>query len=155
GNPLVYGEKNTGAATTILYYIHYDGQPVDPPKWKQEGGPFHPLLREGRMEDGARTVADVSAVRRFPAEWRLYARSASDDKAPIVALCAAVDAVGGKLASNVHVLIDGEEEAGSPSLTAAIARYRSRFAADALLILDGPLHPAGHPTLAFGARGML
>jgi acetylornithine deacetylase/succinyl-diaminopimelate desuccinylase-like protein len=155
GNPLVYAEKNTGAATTILYYIHYDGQPVDPPKWKQEGGPFHPLLREGRMEDGARTVADVSALRRFPDDWRLYARSASDDKAPIVALCAALDAVGGKLASNVHVVIDGEEEAGSPSLTAAIARYRSRFAADALLILDGPLHPAGRPTLAFGARGML
>jgi acetylornithine deacetylase/succinyl-diaminopimelate desuccinylase-like protein len=156
GNPLVYAEKNVpGASRTLLFYIHYDGQPVDAPKWKQEGGPFRPLLREGRMEDGARTIANFTALDRFPDDWRLYARSSSDDKAPIVALCAALDALGGKLRSNIHVVLDGEEEMGSPSLTAAISRYRDKLRASMLLILDGPVHASGRPTLTFGARGIV
>ena len=156
GNPLVYAEKNVaGARSTILFYIHYDGQPVDPARWKQDGGPFHPVMREGRMEDGAGTVANFTSLSRFPDDWRLYARSASDDKAPIVALMAALDALGGKTRSNIHLVLDGEEEMGSPSLTGAIARYRDKLRSDLLLILDGPVHPGGRPTLAFGARGIV
>jgi acetylornithine deacetylase/succinyl-diaminopimelate desuccinylase-like protein len=156
GNPLVYAEKNLpGARSTVLFYIHYDGQPVDPSRWKQEGGPFRPLMRTGRMEDGAKTIANFAALDRFPDDWRLYARSASDDKAPIVALMAALDSLGGKTRANLHVVLDGEEEMGSPSLTGAIARYRDKLRADLLLILDGPVHPNGRPTLAFGARGIL
>ncbi len=155
GNPLVYGERNVpGGTATTLFYIHYDGQPVDPPKWKQET-PFHPLMRDGRMEDGARTIADFASLDKLPDEWRIYARSASDDKAPIAALCAAMDAIGGKTRSNIHVVIDGEEEMGSPSLTAAISKYRDKLKASLLLILDGPVHASGRPTLAFGARGIV
>ncbi len=155
GNPLVYGEHNMpGATATTLFYIHYDGQPVDPPKWKQET-PFHPVMRDGRMEEGARTIADFAQREMVPDDWRLYARSASDDKAPIVALCAAMDAIGGKTRSNIHVVLDGEEEMGSPSLTGAIARYRDKLRASLLLILDGPVHASGRPTLAFGARGIV
>jgi acetylornithine deacetylase/succinyl-diaminopimelate desuccinylase-like protein len=155
GNPLVYAEKNTpGATRTVLFYIHYDGQPVDAAKWKQES-PFHPIMREGRLEDGARTIARFESLDRFRDDWRLYARSASDDKAPIVAFCAAMDALQGKFAANIHVVLDGEEEMGSPSLTAAIARYRDKLRSSLLLILDGPIHPGGRPTLAFGARGIL
>ncbi len=149
GNPLVYAEKNVpGAARTVLYYIHYDGQPVDVSRWKTD--PFRPVMR-----DGAREIADWGALEKFPDDWRIYARSASDDKAPIVAFCAAMDALGGKFSSNVHVVIDGEEEMGSPSLTAAIGRYRDKLKASLLLILDGPVHPSGRPTLAFGARGIV
>jgi acetylornithine deacetylase/succinyl-diaminopimelate desuccinylase-like protein len=149
GNPLVYAEKNVpGAARTVLYYIHYDGQPVDLSRWKTE--PFRPVMR-----DGARDIANWGALEKFPDDWRIYARSASDDKAPIVAFCAAMDALQGKFASNIHVVIDGEEEMGSPSLTAAIARYRDKLKASLLLILDGPVHPGGRPTLAFGARGIV
>jgi acetylornithine deacetylase/succinyl-diaminopimelate desuccinylase-like protein len=149
GNPLVYAEKNVaGAARTVLYYIHYDGQPVDSSRWKTE--PFRPVMR-----DGARDIANWAALEKFPDDWRIYARSASDDKAPIVAFCAAMDALQGKFASNIHVVIDGEEEMGSPSLTAAIARYRDKLKASLLLILDGPVHPSGRPTLAFGARGIV
>ena len=149
GNPLVYAEKNVpGAARTVLYYIHYDGQPVDLSRWKTD--PFRPVMR-----DGARDVANWNVLEKFPDDWRIYARSASDDKAPIVAFCAAMDALGGKFAGNVHVVIDGEEEMGSPSLTAAIARYRDKLKASLLLILDGPVHPNGRPTLAFGARGIV
>ncbi len=156
GNPLVYAEKNApGAARTLLFYIHYDGQPVDVSKWKQEGGPFHPVMRDGRMEDGGKIVSNFLSLKNVPDEWRLYARSASDDKAPIAALCAALDALGGKLRSNIHIVLDGEEEMGSPSLTAAIARYREKLRASMLLILDGPVHASGRPTLSFGARGIV
>jgi acetylornithine deacetylase/succinyl-diaminopimelate desuccinylase-like protein len=156
GNPLVYAEKNVpGAVRTLLFYIHYDGQPVDVAKWKQPGGPFTPLMRDGRMEDGAKTVANFGAMDRFPAGWRLYARSASDDKAPIVALCAALDALGNQVRSNIHTVLDGEEEMGSPSLTAAIGKYRDKLRASMLLILDGPVHASGRPTLSFGARGIV
>jgi acetylornithine deacetylase/succinyl-diaminopimelate desuccinylase-like protein len=149
GNPLVYAEKNVpGAARTVLYYIHYDGQPVDLSRWKTE--PFRPVMR-----DGARDIANWTTLEKFPDDWRIYARSASDDKAPIVAFCAAMDALQGKFASNIHVVIDGEEEMGSPSLTAAIGRYRDKLKASLLLILDGPVHPGGRPTLAFGARGIV
>jgi acetylornithine deacetylase/succinyl-diaminopimelate desuccinylase-like protein len=156
GNPLVYAEKNVpGASRTLLFYIHYDGQPVDIPKWKQEGGPFHPVMRDGRLEDGGKPVPNFTALDKFPDEWRLYARSSSDDKAPIIALCAALDALGASLRSNIHVVLDGEEEMGSPSLTAAITRYRDKLRASMLLILDGPVHASGRPTLSFGARGIV
>ena len=156
GNPLVYAEKNVpGARSTILFYIHYDGQPVDAARWKQEGGPFRPVMRGGRMENGARIIPNFASLDRFPDDWRIYARSASDDKAPIVALLAALDALGGKTRSNIHVVLDGEEEMGSPSLAVAIGRYRDKLRSDLLLILDGPVHPSGRPTLAFGARGIV
>jgi len=153
GNPLVYGERKVArAARTVLYYIHYDGQPVDPARWKQ-AGPFQPILRDGRMEDGAREIASFNTLARFDDNWRLYGRSTSDDKGPIVAFCAALDAIGGRPSATVRVVIDGEEEAGSPSLAPAVARYRDKFRADLLVVLDGPGHATGRPTLSFGGRG--
>jgi acetylornithine deacetylase/succinyl-diaminopimelate desuccinylase-like protein len=158
GNPLVYGELAVpGATGTVLFYSHYDGQPVDAKGWKQSS-PFTPILRDGRLEEGAHDLPDLATRDRFEPDWRLYARSASDDKSPIVALCAALDALkatGHAPTSNVHVVLDGEEEAGSPSMLAAIARYREKLKADAMVILDGPVHPTGRPTLNFGARGIL
>ncbi len=157
GNPLVWGERKTpGARRTVLFYIHYDGQPVDPSRWRQ-ASPFQPLLRDGRMEDGAHEV-DLAGRAKFDDNWRIYARSASDDKSPAVAFCTALDALaaaGRQPGINIRVILDGEEEAGSPSLTAAIERYRPKLEADVALILDGPLHPSGRPTLTFGARGSL
>ncbi len=158
GNPLVWGELPVpGATRTLLYYAHYDGQPVDPRGWKQ-ASPFTPIMRSGRLEDGAAEVPDFARRQRFEADWRLYARSASDDKSPIVALLAALDALkaaGRAPTSNVRVILDGEEEAGSPSLVPAISRYRDKLSADLMLVLDGPLHPSERPTLVFGARGNL
>jgi len=139
GNPLVYGSLTVPNATrTVLFYCHYDGQPVDRAKWRQPD-PFTPVVRG----DGP--------------EARLYARSASDDKAPIVALLAAVDALKSAQltpSSNVKFIFEGEEEAGSVSLVPAIARYRDRLTADLMIILDGPGHSSGRPTVAFGARGI-
>jgi acetylornithine deacetylase/succinyl-diaminopimelate desuccinylase-like protein len=143
GNPLVFAEvqgPQNPNLPTILYYCHYDGQPVDPKKWNQPN-PFEPVVRgEG---DNA----------------RIYARSASDDKAPIVALLTAFDALQSSgiepsRTTNIKVILDGEEEASSPSLVPAIARYRDKLRADLMVILDGPGHSSGRPTIAYGGRGI-
>jgi acetylornithine deacetylase/succinyl-diaminopimelate desuccinylase-like protein len=157
GNPLVYGELKVPYATrTLLLYAHYDGQPVNPPDWKQPT-PFTPMLRDGRLEDGGKEVEGLRTLGTFQPDWRIYARSASDDKSPIVALMTALDALkanGRHPTSNIRVVLDGEEEAGSASLVPAIAKYGDRFKADAMLIMDGPVHPSEKPTLVFGARGI-
>jgi len=157
GNPLVWAEKLTaGAARTFLLYAHYDGQPVDPSRWEQDD-PFTPTLRDGKLDDGA-GVVDFETQTRYEDDWRIYARSASDDTAPILAILAAVDALdaaGVTPSVNVRVILDGEEEAGSPNLVPAIGRYRDKLEADLMLILDGPLHPVGRPTVVYGARGNL
>ena len=140
GNPLVYGVRNvSGATRTILFYCHYDGQPVDSAKWNQPD-PFKPIVR------GEGTDA------------RIYARSASDDKSPIIALLTAIDALtaaGAAPTSNIRVILDGEEEASSPSLVPAIARYKDKLRADVMVILDGPSHSSGRPTIVYGARGIV
>jgi acetylornithine deacetylase/succinyl-diaminopimelate desuccinylase-like protein len=155
GNPLVWGElKSPGAQRTILLYCHYDGQPVDPKGWKQPD-PFKPVVRASK--DGAE-IADVRTRARLDPEWRIYARSASDDKSPIVMLLSAVDALksaGHAPTSNIRVILDGEEEDSSPSLVPAIGRHRDRLAADVMVILDGPQHSSGRPTIAYGARGIV
>ena len=159
GHPLVYGELRVpGAKRTILIYAHYDGQPVDPQRWKQ-ASPFTPILRDRRLEEGGKEVSGLKTLRKFDPDSRIYARSASDDKAPIVALCAALDSVkAGGLAptSNVRVLLDGEGESGSRSLIQSLSQYRDKLTGDLLLILqDDVLHPSGRPTVVFGARGGL
>ena len=143
GNPLVYAEvagPQDPKLPTILYYCHYDGQPVDSKRWNQSD-PFEPVIRgEGR-------------------DARIYARSASDDKAPIVGLLAAFDAINRlgvqpARTTNIKIILDGEEEASSPSLVPAIAKYRDKLRADLMVILDGPGHSSGRPTVAYGARGI-
>jgi acetylornithine deacetylase/succinyl-diaminopimelate desuccinylase-like protein len=89
-------------------------------------------------------------------EWRLFARSASDDKAPIMMLLAAIDALraqGTEPAINIKVLLDSEEEKGSPSLDAVIRENTPLLESDVLLVLDGPMHSSNLPTIVFGNRG--
>ncbi len=151
GNPLVYGDlRVAGATRTLLLYAHYDGQAVNPAAWKQPD-PFTPVIETGTVTNCLQkgTIGDCP---------RIYARSASDDKGPIEMICAALDALkanGLQPSSNIRVVLDGEEEAGSPSLVPAIAKYRDKFAADMMLIFDGPIHVSGRPTVAFGGRGIL
>jgi acetylornithine deacetylase/succinyl-diaminopimelate desuccinylase-like protein len=155
-NPLVWGElKVPGAKRTLLIWAHYDGQPADPKTWRQPN-PFVPVLRSGRLEDGAKEITGLKTLEKFDPNWRLYARSASDDKGPIVALLAAFDALkasGMSPSSNIRVVFDGE--AGSPSLAAVFPKYRDKLTADLMLLLEGPAHQSGRPTIAFGVRGYL
>jgi acetylornithine deacetylase/succinyl-diaminopimelate desuccinylase-like protein len=158
GSPVVIGERDVkGAKRTLLLYAHYDGQAVDPSRWKQ-ASPFTPVMRDGRLEDGAKEIPDFEARTTFDPEWRLYARSSSDDKGPIVALCAALDALdASKVAptSRLRIVLDGEEESESASLIAALPGLRERLRADLMLCFDGPGHPVGRPTVVYGVRGIM
>lgn len=154
-NPVVFGEIRTpGAARTIAFYAHYDGQPLDPREWASP--PFEPTLRDKQIEDGGRVVALPQAGAMFDPEWRLYARGSGDDKAPIIALLTALDAIraaGLKLKSNIKFAFDGEEEIGSPNLEQILSANRDVLAADVWLMCDGPVYQTRQPLILFGARG--
>nr|MCS5661772.1 M20/M25/M40 family metallo-hydrolase [Dehalococcoidia bacterium] len=160
GSPVVYGELNVpGANRTIMFYSHYDGQPVDPTKWI-DMEPFAPTMRPGKMEAGSTEPKPIPLPKKgekINEEWRLYARSASDDKSPITALLAAIDAVkaaGLNFGANVRFIYDGEEEAGSPFLQSFAEKNRSLFETEVLYVCDGPMYFSNQPTLKFGARGI-
>src|SRR4051812_21207520 len=90
--PALYGELLTpGAKRTLMFYPHYDGQPVDQKGWLSD--PFKPVLRSGPLGPGVQEIDLASVTGSLDPEWRLYARSASDDKAPIVAILTALDAL--------------------------------------------------------------
>ena len=151
GVPMVFGEKTTpGAKRTILFYIHYDGQPVDAKRWAQPD-PFVPVVRTDSIEAGGTVVTDLSSA-TFPDAWRIYARAAGDDKAPIEAFLCALDAIGSSQRENVKLFLDGEEEGGGKGLAEVIQKYPEKLRSDLLVILDGPQHPSG-PTIYYGARG--
>lgn len=149
--PVVYGEIATpGATRTVVFYAHYDGQPLDPKEWASP--PWQPVVeKDGRF-------IELPSTGRIDPEWRLYARSASDDKAPIVALAAALDALKAAslpLRQNVKFVFEGEEEGGSPHLAEILAKHRNLLRGDAWLICDGPVHQSRRQQIVFGARGIV
>ena len=153
--PLVHGRLEVPhAARTLGIYVHYDGQPVDAASWTHP--PFEPTLYTRAIEAGGRPRPLPEPGEPLDPEWRLYARSAGDDKAPVAAVLAALDALreaGVAPTSNLVFLLEGEEEAGSPSLERYLERYAERFDVDLWLICDGPVHPSRRPQLVFGVRG--
>ncbi len=158
GPPYVYGELQArDAARTILFYAHYDGQPVDPGRW-QGHQPFEPVLRDGALEAGGRMIDFPRAGEEYDVEWRVFARSASDDKSPIVAMMVALDALRAGLlepAANLKFIFEGDEEAGSPNLGRLVREHGELLEADLVVCADGPADPSGLPTLYFGARGIV
>jgi acetylornithine deacetylase/succinyl-diaminopimelate desuccinylase-like protein len=157
GPPAVFGElKSPGATVTVGIYAHYDGQPVDASKWASE--PFKPTLRDKSIEAGGREIALPKRGEKVDPESRLYARSASDDKAPIIAMLAALDALkanGQRPTVNLKFLFDGEEEAGSPHLEEIVNKNAELLKADVWLCADGPVHQSGRQLIYFGARGIV
>jgi acetylornithine deacetylase/succinyl-diaminopimelate desuccinylase-like protein len=154
--PAVYGELRTpGARRTFVLYAHYDGQPVSGTGWESE--PWEPVLRDRALDAGGRPIAWPPAGGRFDPEWRLYARSASDDKAPIAAVLWAIDALraaGTRPSVNLKLFLDGEEEAGSPHMAEMLEKHRAALAGDLWLLLDGPVHQSRRMQVFFGARGV-
>ncbi|MGQ0383318.1 MAG: M20/M25/M40 family metallo-hydrolase [Gammaproteobacteria bacterium] len=153
----VFGDLRTpGAKKTILFYAHFDGQPVGPPeRWATPA--FEPTLRAGKLEDNAAIVPWGEAKYPLPDDWRIYARAASDDKGPIVAMLAAIDALraaGIRLSANLKFFLEGEEEAGSPNLVETLSGNRELLASDLWIFGDGPIDPRGLPRLALGVRGI-
>ena len=156
--PVVFGslpaEVGADTAPTLMLYVHYDGQPVDQAAWSTP--PWEPTLYTASLAAGGEARPLPGEGEPLDPEWRLYARSASDDKAPLAALLAAIDALeaaGVARRVNVKFFFDGEEEVGSPHLARYVQRYAGRLAADAWMFLDGPVHQSGRPQLFFGVRG--
>jgi acetylornithine deacetylase/succinyl-diaminopimelate desuccinylase-like protein len=154
--PVVYAEWQTpGAARTIVQYAHYDGQPTDPKQWTGTL-PWQPGLRSAALDAGGRLLPLPEKDAPIDPEWRLYARSASDDKAGVMAILTAFDALkatGLKPTSNIKFFFEGEEEAGSPHLGEIIGLHRELLASDAWIICDGPVHQSGRKQAVFGVRG--
>ena len=153
--PAVYGEILTpGATRTLIFYAHYDGQPLDPKEWATP--PWEAVLRDRPLEKDGRVVT-LPASGKIDPEWRIYARSASDDKAPLAVLATALDALKAAripLRSNIKFVFEGEEEAGSPHLADIIRKYKDLLRSDVWLICDGPVHQSRRPQVVFGARGI-
>ncbi len=155
GTPVVVGElRASGATRTIVFYAHYDGQPLDSREWTTP--PFEPVLRDRAIEAGGKVIPLPGAGARFNPESRLYARSISDDKAPIVAMLSALDALraeGIRPKANIKFVFEGEEEASSTNLEKTIAANRDLFAGDVWFICDGPEYPTRQQSVVFGSRG--
>jgi acetylornithine deacetylase/succinyl-diaminopimelate desuccinylase-like protein len=156
--PVVFGElKTPGAKRTIIFYMHYDGQSVDPKTWTGTK-PYEPALRDKPLESEGQIISFPYGQDRYQDDWRLYARSAADDKSPIVALLAAMDALRARqipLGVNVKVVFEGEEEAGSPHLEHVIESNHSLLEGDLLINGDGPVHQSGRMQVLFGNRGIV
>lgn len=155
--PVVFGKLNAPEAKrTVIFYAHYDGQPVDPAAWT-DGKPFEPVLRSDAIEAGGKRIPlPARGPGAYNDNWRIYARSSSDDKSPIVALLAAIDALRAQripLGVNLKVIFEGEEEAGSGNLERTLQLHKNLLGGDLLITADGPVHQSGRPLVFFGNRG--
>ncbi len=155
GTPYIYAELlSPGAAETLLIYVHFDGQPVQEENWAYP--PFSPTLLDAPLQEGGQVVDVNQFEGEFDPESRLYARSAGDDKMPIIALLHALDALAAnsiELSVNLKLLLDGEEEQGSPAIARLIDEHSDLLDADLLLFCDGPIHQSRRTQLVFGVRG--
>ncbi len=153
--PAVYGEWLTAGATrTVVFYAHYDGQPTDPRKWTITQ-PWNPVFYTDVAPRGQPMNPPASEAIINP-NTRIYARSSSDDKAGVIGILSAIDALRASRktpAINIKLFFDGEEEAGSPHLEGTATRNRDILKADAWVIVDGPIHQSGRKQVTFGARG--
>jgi len=155
--PVVFGKLNApDAKRTVIFYAHYDGQPVDPAAWT-DSKPFEPVLRSDAIEAGGKRIpAPDKHPGAYNDNWRIYARSASDDKGSIVALLAALDALRAQripMGVNLKVIFEGEEEAGSTNLERTLQLHKNLLGGDLLAMADGPVHQSGRPLVFFGNRG--
>jgi len=153
--PVVYGEVMTpGATRTIVFYAHYDGQPVDPSQWAKGLSPFVPKLFNGRIDQGATEVTRSQPP--IDPNWRIYGRGSSDDKAGVMAILngyKAIKTTGSKLTCNIKFFFEGEEEHGSEHLVNILDKYKELLQSDLWIICDGPVHQTGKKHIVFGVRG--
>lgn len=136
GWPMVYGERlDAPGAPTVLLYGHYDVQPPDPLElWHSP--PFEPVIRDGRI----------------------YGRGVGDNKGQHLAQILALEALlacRGKLPCNVKLLLEGEEEIGSPQIAEFVGAHRDRLRCDLVITADGPVHESGRNCVMFGVRGVM
>ena len=162
--PALYGEVLVpGATQTIGFYAHYDGQPVNPAQWAPGLSPFTPVLYDGSLLAGGKPIPFPAGSQKSQAgnkeynpAWRIYSRSASDDKAGVFAILnayAALAANGIPPTCNLKFLFEGEEEAGSIHLDDIFEAHADLLKTDCWVICDGPVHQSGRKQIVFGVRG--
>ena len=154
--PLLLAErKHSQAKKTVLVYLQIDGQPVDTTRWFQES-PYTPTLKKINAT-GDWEAIPWNSISNYEDDWRVFARSASDAKGPVAMFLAALDAakeLNIEPNYNIKIIMDFEEELGSPQLPGAVTKNAELLSADMLIIFDGPRHITNRPTLTFGARGI-
>jgi acetylornithine deacetylase/succinyl-diaminopimelate desuccinylase-like protein len=152
--PLLYGEwRVPKAKRTLTLYAHYDGQPINPSEWIT--GPWTPTLRTAPIASGG-TVIPADSPGRLDPQVRLYARGASDDKAGVIVILSAIEALRAlhrQPTDNLKIVFEGEEEAGSAHLKDILQEHRALFAAQLWVVCDGPVHQSGRKQVVYGARG--
>lgn len=157
GAPLLYADKIYGKQyKNVLFYLQIDGQPVDTAAWDQEN-PFIPVLKEKTTENTWKTIPFPDKNDELDLDWRIYARSASDSKGPALSFISALEVLQEKKIRplyNIKVIMDFQEELGSPYLPKAVERHKDLFQATYLFVMDGTRHVSNLPTLTFGARGI-
>ncbi len=150
----VFGARKVpGARRTVIFYAHYDGQPVGQKGWISS--PFQPSMRSALPE--AKPIDWQGGASPLDPDWRLFARSAGDDKASIQAMLSALDALQAAHVEptvNIKLLYEGEEEQGSPHFAALVARNLDLLHGDLLIMGDGPMHQSGKQMVNFGNRGI-
>lgn len=155
--PVFFADKIIDVkAKTILFYFHLDGQPVNPDNWDQED-PFTPVLKEQNGKGEWVTIDWSNINKRIDPEWRIFGRAAADDKGPVTMVLSAMKLLedeGTALAYNVKIILDLQEEAGSHGFLSTLEKYKNHYAADYMIIMDGPAHNSNKPTLTFGCRGV-
>jgi acetylornithine deacetylase/succinyl-diaminopimelate desuccinylase-like protein len=157
--PLLLAERksNMPNAKTVLIYLQIDGQPVVPSEWQQKS-PWIPALKMQLPNGQWKEIPYDTLEKTFDRDWRIFARAAADAKGPDVMFLSALDAVkelGVDPNFNMKVIMDFEEELGSPQMNLAVEKYKKELAADMFIIFDGPPHISNEPTLNFGARGIV
>ena len=156
GAPLLYAQKIYKKSNkSILFYLQIDGQPVDTSAWSQ-ANPFEPVLKEYKSGKWMEIKSD-SIPKKVDSDWRIFARSASDSKGPAMSFISALQILQSEKLQpeyNVKVIMDFQEELGSPDLPKAVKAHKELLEAEMLLIMDGTRHLSNLPTLTYGARGI-
>ncbi len=151
--PSVFAEYDTpGAKRTVVFYAHYDGQPVSQKGWINP--PFEPTVRTALPEA---KVIDWKTSTTLDPNWRVFARATGDDKGSIQALISAFDALKAnhiKPTVNIKLLYEGEEEQGSPHFASLVGQNLALLKTDALVMGDGPMSQTGRQMINFGNRGI-
>ena len=156
-SPAVFGEINVpGAKKTLIFYAHYDGQPVNPKQWAQGLEPFTPVFITAPTEQGGKIITTYKSGDPINPDWRLSGRGSADDKAGVMTILNAYDALkksGLTPTANLKFFFEGEEEVGSTHLEEIFGKHRDKLAGDLWIIADGPRHVSGKKIVQFGVRG--
>jgi acetylornithine deacetylase/succinyl-diaminopimelate desuccinylase-like protein len=151
GSPIVFARRDAAKPRgSLIFYFHYDGQASDPKEWTR-GAPYAPAAYLG---DKPLTITAASSA--VDPNARIYGRSTSDDRGPIVAFLAAIDGLFASKADvswSIRVVLDGEEEAGSRNFDSTMLAHAADVKSDLAVIVDSPRHASGLPTVYYGSRG--